>query len=68
MSKRFGANKDTEKLIQRARRQGWKVEMTRGNHIKFLPPNGGDIIIGGLTSCNSGVLQLQKRLRRAGLE
>lgn len=63
----YGANKDTEKMIRKAKSEGWVVEVTKGNHLKFLPPNNGPIIIGGLTSNASGVLQLRKRLRRAGL-
>lgn len=63
----YGANKETEKMIRIAKREGWNVEVTRGNHLKFLPPNNGPIIIAGLTSNTSGVLQTRKRLRKAGL-
>lgn len=63
----FGANKDVEKIIRIARKQGWDVQMTKGNHIKFIPPNG-DFIISGLSMRDSGVLQLKKRLKKAGLQ
>lgn len=63
----YGANKDTEKLIRLAKKQGWSVEITRGNHLKFLPPSGGDFIISGLTMSHSGILQTKKRLVKAGL-
>lgn len=67
MAKGFGSNKEIEKMIRLARKDGWEVELTRNNHIRFKPPNGGDMIIAGLTPNDSGVLQTRKRLRRAGL-
>lgn len=66
-STRFGTNKETEKLIRFARSEGWDVSITRGNHIKFLSPNGVDMVIGGMTPNTSGVLQLRRRLKMAGL-
>jgi predicted RNA binding protein YcfA (HicA-like mRNA interferase family) len=67
MAKGYGANKETEKMIRKAKSAGWTVEITRGNHLRFLPPDNGPIIIAGLTSSTSGVLQTRKRLRKAGL-
>lgn len=67
MARGFGSNKDIEKMIRRARKDGWEVELTKNNHIRFKPPGGGDMIIAGLTPNQSGVLQTRKRLRRAGL-
>lgn len=67
-SKNMGANKDVEKIVRVARKQGWSVEFTKGNHIKFVPPGDGDFIISGLSMRDSGVLQLRKRLRKAGLQ
>lgn len=63
----LGANKDIEKLARKARKQGWTVEVTRGNHLKFTPPNGRPIF-GGLTSCQTGVKKFSSQLRKAGLQ
>lgn len=66
MGRRFGANKDTEKMIRLAQKQGWEVEFTKSNHIKFRAPSG-ELIIAGLSSNDSGVLQTRRRLVKAGL-
>ena len=67
MGNGYGANKDIQKMMRKAEKtEGWKVEITKNNHIRFLPPQG-EIIIAGLTPNDSGVLQTRKRLRRAGL-
>lgn len=68
MARNLGANKDIEKLARKARKQGWTVEVTRGNHLKFTPPNGGQPIFGGLTSCQTGVKKFTSTLRKAGLQ
>lgn len=64
---RLGTHKDLEKLARNARRAGWSVELTKGNHVRWTPPEG-DFIIGGLTSSSRGVQNLRARLRRAGLQ
>lgn len=66
-SGRVGANKDIEKLVRLARKQGWTVEVTRGNHLKFVPPGGKMPVFGGLTSCQTGVKKFSSKLRKAGL-
>lgn len=68
MGRLMGANKDTEKLIRRARKQ-WgadSVALTKGNHIKFLPP-GGSMIIGSLTGSVTSERKLTSQLKKAGL-
>ena len=67
MGKTLGANKDIEKLARVARKQGWTVEVTGGNHLKFTPPNGGPIF-GGLTTCGPGMKKFSSALRKAGLK
>lgn len=67
MGKLTGADKDTEKLIRAARKQGWDVSVTRGNHIKFVPPGCGGIIFGSLTGSVTGQRKLGAQLRKAGL-
>lgn len=66
MSKRFGADKDTEKLARQAQKQGWTVRLTRGNHLMFTAP-GGERIVASLTGCNTGQKKLQRTLMKAGL-
>lgn len=68
MARLSGADKDTEKLIRLARKQGWDVSITKGNHIKFVPsdPQHG-IIFGALTGSVTGQRKLRHQLRRAGL-
>jgi hypothetical protein len=67
MGKSLGANKEIEKLARKARKQGWTVEVTGGNHLKFQPPNGGPIF-GGLTTCGPGMKKFMAHLRKAGLK
>lgn len=68
MGRHLGTDKDIEKLARKARQQGWEVHITGKNHLKWIPPQKDQpIIIGGLSSCRSGVSQLQRRLARAGL-
>lgn len=68
MGKSLGANKDIEKLARAARKQGWTVEVTRGNHVKFIPPDGGRFHIGSLTGCQSGDKKFAAQLKKAGLQ
>lgn len=68
VSRSLGANKEIEQLARRARKQGWTVEITKKNHLKFTPPNGGRPIFGGLTTCSTGVKKFSSSLRKAGLE
>lgn len=67
MSRHMGANKDTEKLVRSARKQGWDVSLTKGNHIKFVPPGNGGIIFGSLTGSVTSQRKLTAQLRKAGL-
>lgn len=68
VSKSLGANKEIEKLARKARKQGWEVKVTGGNHLKFTPPNGGRPIFGGLTTCGTGMKKFSAMLKKAGLE
>jgi hypothetical protein len=35
---KLGTNKETEALAKTAKKQGWTVEVTGGNHLKWTPP------------------------------
>lgn len=68
MARHTGADKDTEVLIRKARKQGWEVTITKGNHIKFVPANKEmSIIIGSLTGSVTGQRTLKRNLIKAGL-
>jgi hypothetical protein len=66
----MGTDKDTEKLIRAARKQ-WgsdSVSITKGNHLKFVPPHKDQpIIIGSLTGTVTSRRKLHSQLRKAGL-
>lgn len=67
---RLGADKDVEKLAKKARAEGWEVTVTGGNHIKWLAPNGKDMVISGLTGSrgnDAGWRKALTQLKRAGL-
>ncbi len=58
-------NKDITKLARSARKQGWKVETTKGDHLKWIPPIGQFVI----TAQSPRRMESMKRqLRKAGLE
>lgn len=67
MSRHLGANKEIEKIARIARKQGWTVSVTGGNHLKFVPPQGGMPIFGGLTACGPGAKKFARTLQKAGL-
>ena len=67
MSRHMGADKDTNKLIRAARKQGWNVSLTNGNHVKFVPPGTGSIIFGSLTGSVTSQRKLRAQLQKAGV-
>jgi hypothetical protein len=66
-SGRLGADKEIEQVAKKARKANWEVSITGGNHIKWLSPNGEDIVISGLTGCGPGWIKAKNQLKRAGL-
>jgi hypothetical protein len=80
-SKRVGADKETERVVKAARSQGWTVEVTRGNHLKWTPPAPDKPeeeltaeerealapVISGLTAVSVALPKLKSKLRRKGL-
>ena len=60
--------KDMGQFVRRARRAGWRVELTNGGHYKFFPINGATPIIA--PSSPSGIRSIantKSRLKKAGL-
>lgn len=37
----MASKKDLNPLIKRARKAGWTIEPTRGDHLRWNPPGGG---------------------------
>jgi hypothetical protein len=63
---RLGANKDIEKLARRAKKQGWEVEVTGGNHLRFISPEG-EVVTSGMSVCQTSIKKVTSQLRKAGL-
>jgi hypothetical protein len=80
-NKRLGTNKETETLAKLARKQGWEVEVTSGNHLKWTPPplskpkeqwtdedrEAQTPEICGLTPVSVALVKLKNRLKKKGL-
>ena len=61
--------KDMRKLAKACTANGWRVEPTRGGHVRLLSPDGEHLIIAEATPSDRRSLSNTKaRLRRAGLE
>lgn len=67
MASSLGADKDTAKLIRAARKARWEVSLTKGNHVKFIPPGEGSIIFGSLTGSVTSQKKLRSQLHKAGV-
>jgi hypothetical protein len=67
MSQRLGADKEIEKVAKAARKQKWKVEITGGNHIKWITPDGKVASVSGLTGSTPGWIKAKNQLKKAGL-
>lgn len=59
--------KDLRNLAQQA---GWHVEMTKGSHWKFIPPDPSKPIVfaSGTSVSRSGIRNLRSDLRKSGLQ
>jgi hypothetical protein len=64
---RVEVNKEILKLMRRAKKQGWSVQVTKKNHIKFFSPLGGIVVASGTPSESRGFLNLKARLKSKGL-
>lgn len=62
-------DKDTRKMLDEARRQGWTVEQRKGNHLKLHAPGGRTIVTMGATESDYRALRNTiARMRRAGFK
>lgn len=64
-----GADKFND-LIREARSQGWVVEVSRGAHVRFLPPDrtARPVYAASTPSDQRSWLNVRAKLRRAGLK
>lgn len=61
--------KDLRKLVKKAKKLGWTVEVTGGTHLKWIPPWDADFVMTGSTPSDYRAWKnICQRLRRAGLK
>ena len=56
-------------ICKQAKRQGWKVGLTRSGHVRFVPPDRSvpALVTGSTPGDRRAVLNLRADLRRRGL-
>lgn len=59
---------ETKKLALVAQEQGWRVEATKGGHVRFVPPQGRVVIVSKTPSDHRSILNSRALLRRQGLK
>ncbi len=65
----MSARKDIEAVIDAARRQGWRVEKTRGGHWRLYSPDGRGIVhASGTPGSARAVQKTVSKLRQYGFE
>ena len=60
-------SKDIRSLIRVAKAQGWAVDTTKGNHVRFTSPAGEVVVTSGTPSDHRVVENVKARLKRRGL-
>lgn len=68
-SRRSTQNKDVRRLIDLAESQGWAIETTCGNHLRFIPPDPTKPMVhtSSTPSDRRAVQNLEAQLRKSGL-
>jgi hypothetical protein len=65
----MASKKDLAILMKIALKAGWRVELTKGGHYKWIAPNSLDLIYSSSTpSDNRALANLKQDLRRSGLD
>lgn len=62
-----GTTRDFRQVVRIAKAQGWRVEFTKKNHVRFLSPTGQMVVTSGTPSDHRTVANLIGQLRRQGL-
>jgi predicted RNA binding protein YcfA (HicA-like mRNA interferase family) len=66
MGNKLTPNKDLAQLIKKAKKQGWIVEATRGNHLRWISPNGDVITSAKTPSDRMSITCTRLDLKRRG--
>jgi len=68
-ARRSTSSGDVRRLIEVAESQGWAIEITGGNHLRFIPPDRTKPMVhmSSTPSDHRAVKNLEGQLRRAGL-
>lgn len=61
-------NKNMKKLKKEAEEQGWTVEVTKKNHLKWISPDGDSVITSSTPSEYRGQKNFLSSLRRRGFK
>lgn len=61
MNKNLGCNKDLEPLARR--KAGWDVGLTRGNHVRWVAPDG-TVFLTSLTGRSGSAHNAARKIRR----
>jgi hypothetical protein len=64
--KTLSPNKDLQQLITKAVRQGWEVEVTKSNHLKWISPSGERFTSAKTPSDHRAIKYVKQYLRRYG--
>lgn len=59
-------DKELKVIVKEARKQGWTVEETRNQHIRFISPSGAVYIAHKTASDHRGIKNMKAHLRRLG--
>jgi hypothetical protein len=59
-------NKDLQQLITKAVRQGWDVEVTKSNHLKWTSPSGERFSSAKTPSDHRAIKYVKQYLKRYG--
>lgn len=65
---RFGTDKDIQKLIRRAKKQGWVIRCDGSQHIRVEPPSGQSFSVPMTPGSKERVRRAMYQFRRAGLK
>jgi predicted RNA binding protein YcfA (HicA-like mRNA interferase family) len=60
-------NKDMEKIAKEARKRGWTITVTRGNHVKWQAPDG-HCVFSPLTGSYRSWKNFRAMLKRNGFD
>ena len=68
MGNKLTPNKDLAQLIKKAKKQGWLIEATRGNHLRWVSPDGLVIVSAKTPSDRKSITCTKLDLRRRGFK